>query len=247
MTEPTEVKDGTREYDRQEEFRMMCVKHKGGVMEYLYKNGYPVYGKTYEKYKKERQRMLKLRYHRLKKVRDKMQWKLWPKYMNFKPHYNKLVYFLRWCKDKVRTIMRILLVINYYVKFGQVYLYNPINTTGYRYYSGESLVIYIIPEEMTAVQKTRMKKAVEQEEVNGFKIKNKMILTANEDSSWTEMLDWKCIVLNDYNYDIKKKLDVETMFFITYYGQELFKKNFESKCAQLHIPIFGIDVKATIK
>ena len=247
MTEPIEVKDGTREYDRQEEFRIMCLKHKSGILEYLYKNGYPIYGKTYEKYKKERQRMLKLRYHRLKKVRNKPQWKLWPKHMNFKPHYKKLVYFLRWCKDKMKTIIRILLIINYYVRFGHVYLYNPINTTGYRYYSGESLVIYIIPEKLTPVQKIRMKKAIEQEEINGFKIKNKMILTINEDSSWTEMLDWKCIVLNDYNYNIKKELDVETMFFITYYGQELFKKNFESKCNQYHIPIFGINTKVVIE
>lgn len=232
-------RDGTKEIERQKEYRLMCRKRDGRVGEYLYKNGYPFYGRIYKKYEKERRRMLERRYKKLQKVREMIQWKYWQIYMYFRPHYNKLIFNLTGCKNQEITIMKIFLVINYYIRFGDVYLYNPIKRTGYRYYSGESIVIYVIPTEMTAVQKTRMKKAIEQEKIKNWEIKNKIIFLMNK--KWNITSEWEVNNLYDYNPYTKEKVDIVTAFFISYYGYELFKKNFINRCKRFEIPIFGIN------
>lgn len=232
-------RDRTKEIERQKEYRWMCRRKDSRVGEFLYKNGYPFYGRTYKRYEKDRQRMLKRRCKRLQRVRGMVQWKFWPIYMYFRPHYNKLLFNLTGCKDQQMAIIKLFLVINYYIRFGDVYLYNPIKSTGYRYYSGESVVIYVIPEDMTAVQKTRMKKAIEQEKVKEWNIKNKVIFLMNKE--WNITSEWEVNNLYDYNPYTKEKVDIATSFFILYYGYELFKKNFVSKCKRFEIPIFGIN------
>lgn len=125
----------------------------------------------------ERRDSLKKRYETWKRLRPYMQVKGLTEDIRMFPAYQKCIFqFLS--KDNQRLAwscnLFIQMIINY-IPLYNIYLYNPLykKHMGYKYYSGEPLIIYYITEEVKNARVwCRLKNAIYQERANGYCLKN---------------------------------------------------------------------------
>lgn len=125
----------------------------------------------------ERKDNLKKRYETWKRLRPYMHLKGLTEDVRMFPAYQKCIFqFLS--SDNMRLAwscnLFIQMIINY-IPLYNVYMYNPLygKHMGYKYYSGEPLIVYYITEKMKNARAwSRLKTAIYQEHANGYCIKD---------------------------------------------------------------------------
>lgn len=104
------------------------------------------------------------------------------------PAYKHTIFHFR-CKkyeDERFTCNVFIQMILNYIPFYNVFLYDPLEDvhTGYRYYSGEPLVVYYMTQKMidNASKKKRIREAVTKKEANGYDLRNvwKIVICTGE-------------------------------------------------------------------
>lgn len=125
----------------------------------------------------ERKTSLKRRYETWKRLRPYLQTKGLTEDMRMFPAYQKCIFqFLS--KDPARLAwscnLFVQMIINY-IPLYNMYMYNPLygKHMGYKYYSGEPLILYYITEKAKDARIwSRLKNAIYQEYANGYCLKN---------------------------------------------------------------------------
>lgn len=224
-------------------FRELCRKKSKEAWYFLFKKGYFIVGlpnSIQTKLIKERKELLKLRYKALKRNRLNEFWKYSCIGCYFLPVRKNICFSLWTCKHPETALFKIGLILNYYLKPGDIYMYNPINRAGYKYYSGENLIIYTVRNDMTAIQRNRLKNAWNMKTANKFNIENcwKVIFCLNNEIDWI-MKDskWFYEEIWDCDPDTCKPLNFVIHFMSTWLGENGFKK-FKEYCEIRKIPIW---------
>lgn len=243
MEAEMKLNQDTKEGENMNTFRELCRKRSKEAWYFLFKKGYFIVGlpnTIQAKLIKERKESLKLRYKALKRNRLNEIWKYSCIGYYFLPVRKNICFSLWTCKQPEIALFKIGLILNYYLKPGDIYMYNPIQRAGYKYYSGENLIIYIVKNDMTAIQRTRLKNAWNMKIANRFNIENcwKVIICLNNkvdwimnDSKWFYEEIWDC------DPDTCKPLNFVTHFMCTWLGENGFKK-FKEYCKIRKIPIW---------
>lgn len=187
---------------KQKEFQKLCQEKKN-VSLYLYRNGYfilrPSNLKDDKELLNERKEALKRRYKALKIYRISENWSKLRCYRTWLPKCKRLVIDFTCCKDKIKAINVFALLTNYYSRLSDIYMYSPIPGIGYRYYSGEKVIIYTEHEKMTTKQVHDFRKAIYSTTANGYPIDNcyKIVLSTTTNTFKGYDRDW--IVFNIYD------------------------------------------------
>lgn len=233
------------ENDKLNHFRELCRAKNKEACYWLYVNGYFFAGMVFPKLLNERKIALTTRLKNLKRNRVNQLWKYSNISIYFHPNCKKLLLDLTDCKKPKGVLMKISLLLNYYLKPGDIYMYNPINRAGYKYYSGENIIIYVVYEKLTPVQKTRLKNAWNSKLINGYDISNKwkVILSLDWNIKWITKDDdlngsWEIRKVRDTQLYTKKKLNLVKSFFTAWLGDYAFKKSFVNHCTLRNIPLW---------
>ena len=158
----------------------------------LYTGGYlcPLYvpfRRTAEM-KAERKNNIRKRYKTWKRLRPYLRQHGIAENETMYPVYKHTIFHFR-CekyKDERFTCNVFVQMILNYIPFYNVFLYDPLEDThmGYRYYSGEPIVIYYMTQEMidNATKKKRFREAVLKRKANGYSLRNvwKIVICVGE-------------------------------------------------------------------
>ncbi len=178
------------DFENQKEIRRMIEKKEKKWYEESYKKGYInyEYKKIREKYLKERRESIKKRYKIMKRIRSVVK-KYGPMRRVFVPGVKRLVIDYHGYKNPMEGLISSIMVMNWYNESYEIYQYSPISGTGYKYYSGEKIIIYLIDEKMTDYQIKQISKAANQKKANGYDIEKcwKVIITLKK---WNGCKDW---------------------------------------------------------
>ena len=194
--------------EKQRVFHKMC-KDKKPVLNYLYKNGFFVFKQKEDDIESllERKKNLKTRYETLKIYRLPSKWNIFRSFRTWLPRCKRLIINLVFCKDKLKALNTLSLITNYYGKLGDIYMYSPCNGLGYRYYSGEATIIYIVKENLKVKQLHDIRKAIYSETANGYNINDcyKVIVSLNKNALKEFDNDWIVSCIDD-SYQLYSQL-----------------------------------------
>lgn len=237
------IENDLHENERIDQFRKLCREKSKEAFYFLYKNGYFFVGARFPKLLKERKESLAKRLTGLKRNRVTELWKYSGVGLYFLPNWKNLVIMLGRCKKPDDVLVKISLVLNYYLRPGDIYMYNPVDRAGYKYYSGESLIIYFVPENLHPTKKTRLKNAWNAKLANGKDITNvkKIVLCVDKNINWIQKdskSDWCVKEFYDYHPITKQKLNFFENFFILWLGEQAFRTNFKKHCETRNIPLW---------
>lgn len=179
------------EREKQEEIRKLIDERNSKWYIKSYKEGlinYP-YPKLEKLYLKERKEKITERYKRLKRIRLASK-HYGPLNKLFIPGNKKLIIEINELIKPKKGLISIIEMINYYCESYGIYQYSPIPKTGYRYYSGEQIIIYIIDENMKNKSIKKLSKAARLKKYGIYKIDNcwKVIITLQK---WKGCKDWE--------------------------------------------------------
>ena len=197
------IEEMSYEFERQKKIRELINKKDIKWYETSYKKGFPSYGnKRLEKrYLEKRKEAIRKRYEILKRIRRAAK-RYGPMRRIFYPGKKRLVMDFHEYRKPLQGLLSTIEMINWYNEPYEIYQYSPIPGTGYKYYSGESIIIYIIDEKMTESQMKRLSEAARQEKANGYNIENcwKVIITLKD---WNGCKDWSRMKAIEYIQYIK--------------------------------------------
>lgn len=142
-----------------------------------------------------RQKRLKERMILLKRIRAAAQ-QYKPVGYSFLPKDNRLIIDISEMVNVKRGFVAITQMINYYCDNYSVYQYSPLPGTGYKYYSGERIIVYFITPEMTKEQIKEIVKKIKIDEIEGYKLKNTYKVIING-SKWRGCEDWRREMITD--------------------------------------------------
>lgn len=184
------------EIEEQEKVRKLIEEQSSEWYEESYKKGLISYSmKSIEKrWKKERQENIQRRYRILKRIRLVVK-SYGPMRRTFLPYRKRLIIDYHLLKKPMRGLISIIEMINYYCNSIDIYKYSPVIGSGYRYYTGERVIIYVIDEKMSINSIKKISKAARQKKANGYNIERcwKVIITLQK---WKGCLQWermKCV------------------------------------------------------
>ena len=225
-------------------FRSLCRKKSKEAFYFLYMNGYFFAGANFPNLIPQRKKALKKRLTDLKRNRVNDLWKYSAVGFYFLPHWKNLVILLGRCKNPNESLLKISLLLNYYLRPADIYMYNPVNGAGYKYYSGENLILYVVKPNMTPAQKNRLKKAWNTKMINKRDISNvrKVVFCLDQKIDWIEKdsnSNWCFRELYDHNPFTREKINFFANFFSLWIGKEGFIKNFKNHCQTRNIPIWS--------
>lgn len=239
------IEKDMNEVDKLNQFRELCRAKNKEACYWLYVNGYFFAGMEFPHLLKERKIALSMRLKGLKRNRVNELWKYSNISFYFHPRWKKLILNLTDCKKPKGVLMKISLLLNYYLRPGDIYMYNPINRAGYKYYSGENIIIYVVYENMSPVQKSRLKNAWNSKLVNGYNIENtwKVIITLDWKTNWITKHDqlnegWETHCVLDVHPYTRKKMNLVESFFIAWLGERTFRNTFVNHCTLRNIPLW---------
>lgn len=182
------------EYERQvqEEIRKKILRNDVTWYRQAYVNGlacYPLKEPSKEDVRRRREAM-KRRYKIMKRIRPAAcQYGVVG--VEFYPG-NRRVVIEMWRSMHPRLgIVALMAVINYYCDTYGVYVYSPLPGTGYKYYTGEKILVYVVDTTMSEKQVEKVSKAARNEKsVNGHSLKStwKVIVALRE---WQGCPDWQ--------------------------------------------------------
>ena len=239
------IEKDMNEAEKLNQFRELCRAKNKEACYWLYVNGYFFAGMEFPQLLKERKIALSMRLRALKRNRVNELWKYSSMSLYFHPRWKKLILDLTDCKKPKGILMKISLILNYYLRPGDMYMYNPINRAGYKYYSGENIIIYVVYENMSPVQKSRLKNAWNSKLVNGYDVENawKVIITLDWNTSWITKHDqlnegWEIHRVIDLHPYTRKKVNLVESFFIAWLGEHAFRNTFVNHCTLRNIPLW---------
>lgn len=239
------IENDMNEAEKLNQFRELCRAKNKEACYWLYVNGYFFAGMEFPQLLKERKIALSMRLRALKRNRVNELWKYSSMSLYFHPRWKKLILDLTDCKKPKGILMKISLILNYYLRPGDMYMYNPINRAGYKYYSGENIIIYVVYENMSPVQKSRLKSAWNLKLVNGYDVENvwKVIITLDWNTSWITKHDqlnegWEIHRVVDVHPYTRKKVNLVESFFIAWLGEHAFRNTFVNHCTLRNIPLW---------
>ena len=224
-------------------FRELCRKKSKEAWYFLFRKGYFIVGLSstvQASLIKERKESLKLRYIALRRNRLPEFWKYSNVGYYFLPARKNTCFTLWTCNHPETALFKIGLILNYYLRPGDIYMYNPVQRAGYKYYSGENLIVYTVGSEMTATQRTRLKSAWNTKMVNGFDIENcrKVVFCLDDKVDWILKDEkWFLEEVRDYEPNTHEPLNFVAHFMCTWLGVNGFKK-FKEYCEIRKIPIW---------
>ena len=158
----------------------------------LYTGGYlcPLFipFKTTEEMRKERKSNVKKRYQTWKRLRPYLRLHGIAENTTMYPAYQHTIFRFR-CrvyKDEKYTCNVFIQMILNYIPFYNVFLYDPLEDkpTGYKYYSGEPLIIYYLTQGIinNANKRKRIREAIFKRKANGYSLRNvwKIVICTGE-------------------------------------------------------------------
>lgn len=199
------------EFERQKEIRELIMKRDKKWYEESYRLGFPNYTfKPFkEKYLKERRENIQRRYKILKRIRTVVK-PYGPLRRIFLPGKKRLIIDFHEYERPIFGIISIIEMINWYNEPYEIYQYSGIENTGYRYYSGEKIILYIISPRMKKSSIKKISKAAKMTKVNGYNIEKcyKVIITLKK---WKGCKGWNTIKGIDYINYHKRDLREEAL------------------------------------
>lgn len=197
----------------QQEIREMIDKRDIKWYPRLWQQGYFCYKLKYLKGDEKRREALKERMNRLKRIRPAAE-RYKPVGCAFLPATKRLIIDISQLENKKRGFVAMVQMVNYYCDNYGVYQYSPLPGTGYKYYSGEKIIIYMITPEMNKNQVNETVKRIKRDEIEGFSLKQtyKVIINANE---WRGCEDWRREMILDYNM-AGKQLDIREQMLLAW-------------------------------
>lgn len=161
----------------------------------IWKAGYLCYKLQYLKGEEIRKKRLKERMILLKRLRKAAeQYK--PVGYSFLPSGRRLIIDISQLENIKKGFIAITQMINYYCDNYGVYQYSPVRGTGYKYYSGERIIVYFITPEMTENQIKEIVKNIKKEEIKNYNLKNTFKVIING-SKWRGCEDWRREMITD--------------------------------------------------
>lgn len=184
-TECDDIRDKVR-------FLSLLVENNNEWIKLAYTGGYlcPLYVpfKRTAEMQVERKNNVRKRYQTWKRLRPYLRLHGVAENETMYPAYKHTIFHFRCGKyeDERFTCNVFVQMILNYIPFYNVFLYDPLEDvhTGYRYYSGEPLVVYYMTQKMidNATRKKRIREAVVQKKANGYDLRNvwKIVICTGE-------------------------------------------------------------------
>lgn len=189
------MEENQEDKKNQKVIREMINKRKIGWYPKIWKAGYLCYKLQYLKGEEIRKKRLKERMILLKRLRKAAeQYK--PVGYSFLPKGNRLIIDISKMVNIKKGFIAITQMINYYCDNFGVYQYSPVKGTGYKYYSGERIIVYFITPEMTENQIKEIVKNIKKEEIKNYNLKNTFKVIING-SKWRGCEDWRREMITD--------------------------------------------------
>lgn len=189
------MEENQEDKKNQKVIREMINKRKIGWYPKIWKAGYLCYKLQYLKGEEIRKKRLKERMILLKRLRKAAeQYK--PVGYSFLPKGNRLIIDISQLENIKKGFIAMTQMINYYCDNYGVYQYSPVRGTGYKYYSGERIIVYFITPEMTENQINEIVKNIKKEEIKNYNLKNTFKVIING-SKWRGCQDWRREMITD--------------------------------------------------
>lgn len=183
------LEDNKEDKKNQEEVRKMINERSTKWYLKVWQEGYLCYKLKYLTEEDKRRQAIKTRMTRLKRIRPAAE-RYRPIGYSFLPKGNRLIIDISEMVNIKRGFVGIVQMINYYCDNYGVYQYSPLPGTGYKYYSGERIIVYFINIDFTEKQIEKIVDGAKKDETNGFNLKTtyKVIINA---SKWRGCQDWR--------------------------------------------------------
>ena len=206
-------------YNQKFMYGMFLNHRREDVLRFMFSEGYflPMhikkrdeYSNSVKPYMERRKESLTKRYKIWKNLRAYFRQKYAKAVTNIMyPGKKRMILDVSNCPDTKKAIQTIYDMMVNYIPIYDVYMYNPVPGSGYKYYTGENIIMYHIGTDMDKQERTRIAKAARQEDINGYKNQWRILITTvkyNGLKGWyrTEisnlrnieewvMLSWKCL------------------------------------------------------
>lgn len=199
--------------ESQQEIRRMIEKRDIRWYLLVWKRGYFCCRLKRLEDEKERREALLERMQRMKRIRPAAE-RYKPIGCAFLPASRRLVIDISALNNIKRGMVAMTQMINYYCDNYGVYQYSPLPGTGYKYYSGEKIIIYVITPEMSEKQIKNLVSGAKKDEINDYSLKStfKVIINA---SKWRGCEDWRREMILDYNM-AGKQLDIREQMLLAW-------------------------------
>lgn len=189
------MKENQEDIENQKIVREMINKRETSWYPKIWQAGYLCYKLRKLEGEEIREKRLKERMTLLKRIRAAAeQYK--PVGCSFLPKGNRLIIDISEMVNVKRGFVAITQMINYYCDNYGVYQYSPIPGTGYKYYSGERIIVYFINIDFTEKQIKNLISGAKKDEIDSFKLKNTYKVIING-SKWRGCEDWRREMITD--------------------------------------------------
>ena len=179
----------------QKEVREMINRRETGWYPKIWQDGYLCYKLQKLQGDDIRQKRLKERMILLKRIRAAAeQYK--PVGYSFLPTERRLIIDISEMVNVKRGFVAITQMINYYCDNYGVYQYSPLPGTGYKYYSGERIIVYFINIDFTEKQIKKIVGGAKKDVIDDFNLKNTYKVIING-SKWRGCQDWRREMITD--------------------------------------------------
>ena len=189
------MEDNKEDKENQEEVRKMINERSTKWYLKVWQGGYLCYKLKNLTGEDKRREAIKARMTRLKRIRPAVE-RYKPIGYAFLPSSNRLIIDISEMVNIKKGFVGIVQMISYYCDNYGVYQYSPMPGTGYKYYSGERIIIYFINIDFTEKQIKNLVEGAKKDETNGFNLKTtyKVIINA---SKWRGCKDWRREMITD--------------------------------------------------
>ena len=189
------LEDNKEDKENQEEVRKMINERSTKWYLKIWEEGYLCYKLRKLPEGDKRRKAIKTRMTRLKRIRPAAEIYR-PIGCSFLPTERRLIIDISEMVNVKRGFVGVVQMINYYCDNYGVYQYSPIPGTGYKYYSGERIIVYFINIDFTEKKIKNLISGAKKDEINGFNLKTtyKVIINA---SKWRGCQDWRREMITD--------------------------------------------------
>lgn len=183
------LEDNKEDKKNQEEVRQMINERSTKWYLKVWEEGYLCYKLKRLPGEDKRRQAIKTRMTRLKRIRPAIE-RYRPIGYSFLPTERRLILDISEMVNIKRGFVGLVQMINYYCDNYSVYQYSPLPGTGYKYYSGERIIVYFINIDFSEKQIEKIVDGAKKDETNGFNLKTtyKIIINA---SKWRGCQDWR--------------------------------------------------------
>lgn len=152
----------------------------------------------------KRQEALKKNYQIWKSLRKYLELKFRPLlFTNFYPCEKNIIFDFSHCSNIHAALSRFIMMIINYIPLFNIYQYNPLPGTGYKYYSGEPFIFYYILDSMDKNQKDRTVTAASSTAgITKDLLRNPLWKIVIMTGNFQGLNSWKRVLIYDDNLDL---------------------------------------------